>query len=55
MGGIALGAVGAGYAALDRGDWTGAAEAFAAVLADEQSADALDGLGQALWWASDVA
>ncbi|HEX6537998.1 MAG TPA: response regulator transcription factor [Candidatus Dormibacteraeota bacterium] len=55
MGGTALGTVGAGYAALDRGDWRGAAEAFVAALGDGESADALDGLGQARWWASDVA
>jgi hypothetical protein len=32
-------------------DWAGAHDAFAAALADDsEDADALDGIGQALWW-----
>jgi DNA-binding CsgD family transcriptional regulator/Tfp pilus assembly protein PilF len=44
-----------GWAALQRGDWTQAAAAFEATLTHEESADALDGLGQARWWSNDLA
>lgn len=43
-----------GFAALDRGDWTAATQAFTSALAREETADALDGLGQARWWACDL-
>jgi DNA-binding NarL/FixJ family response regulator len=39
-----------GRAALDRGEWTIARASFEASLADEESADALFGLSEALWW-----
>jgi DNA-binding NarL/FixJ family response regulator len=39
-----------GSEALARGDWTEAKRAFEAVLADKESADALEGLGLAAWW-----
>jgi tetratricopeptide (TPR) repeat protein len=47
--------MGAGVALLERGDWAGAADSFAAAL-DRDADDplALDGLGQALWWQSEV-
>jgi len=40
----------AGQAALAGGDWTGAREAFEALLAVAEQAEALEGLGWALWW-----
>ena len=45
----------AGRAALERADWTAARSAFAAVLADEGSAEARDGLALALWHLGDGA
>jgi DNA-binding NarL/FixJ family response regulator len=39
-----------GCAALDRGDWEGAYQAFEAVLRLEDRPDALEGLGLAAWW-----
>ena len=36
--------------ALQAGDWTRARDGFEAALADEESPDALAGLGTALWW-----
>jgi hypothetical protein len=47
--------VGAGQAALRRGDWEAAKTSFEEALGTAESADALDGLGQALWWLSDIA
>jgi hypothetical protein len=39
-----------GWKGLPRADWTGARDAFAAALdADPDDPEALDGLGQALW------
>jgi len=43
-----------GTAALDAGDWSGAQASFEAALADEETAEALDGLGQALWWQNEL-
>lgn len=36
--------------ALEAGEWSAAREGFEAVLEDEESAEALLGLGNALWW-----
>jgi ATP/maltotriose-dependent transcriptional regulator MalT len=44
-----------GSRALDRADWNAAREAFEAVLQDEDSAVALEGLGLALWFLGEVA
>jgi ATP/maltotriose-dependent transcriptional regulator MalT len=42
-------------ALLERGDWAGAADSFTAALdRDGEDPFALDGLGQALWWQSEV-
>jgi ATP/maltotriose-dependent transcriptional regulator MalT len=40
----------AGQAALARGDWEAARDAFQTVLAGREDAAALEGLGQAAWW-----
>jgi DNA-binding CsgD family transcriptional regulator len=42
--------VAAGRAALEAGRWEEARAAFAAALAEEETAEALDGMGAALWW-----
>jgi DNA-binding NarL/FixJ family response regulator/predicted negative regulator of RcsB-dependent stress response len=39
-----------GYEALAAGDWARAREAFEAALEHDESPQALDGLGRALWW-----
>ena len=52
--GAVEGPVWVGLAALDRGDWPAATRAFETALSEEESPDALDGLGQALWWSSDL-
>ena len=39
-----------GRAALEAGRWEEARTAFAAALAEGESAKALDGMGVALWW-----
>jgi len=44
----------AGSDALERADWKRAREAFEAVLQEEESASALEGLGLALWFLGDV-
>jgi len=44
-----------GMQAMERADWESARVAFEAVLASGESADARDGLGQALWFLGDVA
>ena len=44
-----------GMRAMERADWAAARVAFEAVLACGESADARDGLGQALWFLGDVA
>ena len=51
-----LGAEGlhAGRSALERADWNAARSAFAAVLEGDDSAEAGDGLAQALWFLGDV-
>ena len=47
--------VAAGDAALAAGDWTAARIAFRSAWDQDESADALDGLGRALWWLGDPA
>jgi hypothetical protein len=42
-----------GYKALATAEWEDARGAFAAVVDDVESAEALDGLGRALWWLRD--
>jgi DNA-binding NarL/FixJ family response regulator len=42
--------IAAGRAALDRGLWSQARSAFQAALAEQDTAEAHDGLGLALWW-----
>ena len=44
-----------GMQAMERADWESARVAFEAVLETGESADARDGLGQALWFLGDVA
>jgi len=44
-----------GMRAMERADWAAARIAFAAVLESGESAEARDGLGQALWFLGDVA
>ena len=44
-----------GMQAMERADWESARVAFEAVLASGESADAREGLGQALWFLGDVA
>lgn len=44
----------AGRSALERADWPAARSAFTAVLEGEDSAEARDGLAQALWFLGDV-
>ena len=46
-------ALGWGYEALASGDWEGARDAFQDALDSTDSAEALDGLGRALWWLRD--
>ena len=43
-----------GQRALDAARWDAAREAFEAVLGDEETPEALDGLGLALWFLGDV-
>lgn len=45
----------AGQAALDQGDWQEARACFAAVLTEQETAVAYDGLGMAAWWLNDAA
>ena len=51
---VARDAVDTGFLALDRGEWAAAAKTFEAALARAETADALDGLGQARWWMCDL-
>lgn len=46
-------ALGRGHDALASGDWEGARDAFQKALDSSDSAEALDGLGRALWWLRD--
>ncbi len=48
------GLVAEGEAALKTGDWERARNSFQAVLAEEESPEALDGFGRAMWWAGHV-
>lgn len=52
MGGDSL--VAAGTRALDAGEWTTARTAFEESLETGESPEALDGLGQALWWQNEL-
>jgi ATP/maltotriose-dependent transcriptional regulator MalT len=45
----------AGQAALSKADWIGAKAAFEAALHEQDSPEAHDGLGIALWWLNDIA
>jgi ATP/maltotriose-dependent transcriptional regulator MalT len=45
----------AGTSALRAGDWEAAREAFERALAESETAEALEGLGQANWWLEDAA
>lgn len=44
----------AGERALAAADWKGATEAFEAALAEARSAEALSGLGYAMFWLGDL-
>jgi DNA-binding NarL/FixJ family response regulator len=44
-----------GLRAMERADWVSARDAFEAVLAAGESAEARDGLGQAMWFLGDIA
>lgn len=44
----------AGHTALRTGDWPGAKLAYSAALAGQESAEAHDGLGIALWWLNEI-
>ena len=44
----------AGRAALARGAWAEARASFEAALAEEETAEALEGLSWAAWWLDDV-
>jgi tetratricopeptide (TPR) repeat protein len=43
-----------GREALEAGDWAAAKEAFEKACLEDDSPEALDGLGRALWWMKDV-
>jgi DNA-binding CsgD family transcriptional regulator len=45
----------AGAAALEAGDWSAARDAYEAAVEREPTAEALLGLGEAVWWLGDVA
>lgn len=51
----AAGLLGCGWQALARGGWEEARVAFQAALQQEESAEALEGLGLAAWWLDDAA
>jgi ATP/maltotriose-dependent transcriptional regulator MalT len=42
--------IAAGESALAAGEWSAAKDAFAAALTEDESPEALDGLGRSLWW-----
>jgi ATP/maltotriose-dependent transcriptional regulator MalT len=46
--------IAAGHIAIQTGDWQGAHDAFRAALGAEESPEAHDGLGIALWWLNDI-
>lgn len=46
--------VAAGHAALEAGRWEEARNAFEAALAEQETPEALDGIGRALWWLGDT-
>ena len=48
------GLLAAGRSALAKGDWPAAMEAFQAAWDEQESADALDGVGLSLWWLGDA-
>ena len=48
-------ALSAGHAAIARGDWQGAREAFSAAIATHPTAEAYEALGKACWWQDDPA
>ena len=48
------GPLAAGRSALAEGDWAAAKESFKAAWDDQESADALDGLGRSMWWLGDA-
>jgi len=43
-----------GTAALERGDWRAAVEAFEAALEQDETPEALDGLGLSRWWRNEL-
>lgn len=43
-----------GYAALEAGEWERARGCFRAALEERESAEALDGMGRALWWLKEM-
>src|SRR5215217_8271828 len=47
--------IAAGQAALTIGDWHAARIAYEALLSEQDSPEAHDGLGIALWWLNDIA
>ncbi len=49
-----LGAIEVGLQALHDGDWVSARDAFTAALSEEETPEALSGLGDALWWLGDT-
>ena len=50
---VAEDALARGYESLAAGDWGAARDAFREALDLTDSAEALDGLGRALWWLRD--
>jgi tetratricopeptide (TPR) repeat protein len=51
---IAPNHIAAGQAALQAGDWRAAQTAFEAALSEQDSPEAQDGLGVALWWLNEI-
>lgn len=46
--------IASGFNDLQRADWTAARDAFRAALGEAETAEALNGLGLALWWLGDI-